>query len=70
MLNDLTEVEDLDELIKQIPETRIQAAMKAIERILRDLEKEVNEISEEMAEKRNITKLYDKKIEKSIFTAS
>lgn len=70
MLNDFAEVEDLDELIKQIPETRIQAAMKAIEKILRDLEKEVNEISEEMAEKRNITKLYDKKIDKSIFTAS
>jgi len=57
--------DELDKLIDQIPEQRIQSALTKMASILSDLEDEVQTIQEENTKKRDLSNLYENK-----FTAS
>ena len=57
--------DELDKLIDQIPEQRIQSALTKMASILSDLEDEVQTIQEENTTQRDLSNLYENK-----FTAS
>jgi len=54
-------MDDLERLIYAIPETRVQEALFKMNKIVNDLESEVESISEEMAQNRSLAKLYENK---------